>query len=149
MGKLILILLRSICHPWIENLIKLLGVIDAVIHNCLDFIKKTEEIFDGFPCICPFCIKPFQNQMYEHFKTINDATKRNIILYNNPGRVGTSIDFSSLKKFSSQKNKFAVKECTSDLSLPSTWRTALKEDFTFLSGNDNTAAAVLSIGLSE
>ena len=87
--------------------------------------------------------------MYEHFKTINDATKLNIILYNNTGRVGTSIDFSQLKKLSSQKNIFAVKECTSDLSLSSTWRTALKKDFAFLSDNDNTAAAVLSIGLSE
>ena len=87
--------------------------------------------------------------MYEHFKTISDATKRNIILFNNTGRVGTSIDFSKLKKLSSQKNIFAVKESTSDLSLFSTRRTALKEDFTFLSGNDNTAAAALSIGVSE
>ena len=115
----------------------------------MDFIKKTEEIVDGFLCICPFYIKPSQNQIYEHFKTISDATKRNIILYNNPGRVGTSIDFSLLKKLSSKKNIFAVKECTSDLSLFSTWRTTLKKDFAFLSGNDDKAAAVLSMGLSE
>ena len=75
--------------------------------------------------------------MYEHFKTISDTTKRNIILYNNQGRVGTSIDFSKLKKLSFQKNIVSVKECTSDLSLFSTWRSALKEDFAFLSGNDN------------
>ena len=126
-----------------------LSILDALIHNCLDFIKKTGEIVDGFLCICPFCIKPSQNQMYEHFKTISDATKRNIILYNNTGRVGTSIDFSKLKKLSSQKNIFAVKECTFDLSLFSTWRTTLKKDFAFLSSNDNTAAAALSMGLSE
>jgi len=54
-----------------------------------------------------------------------------------------------LKKLSYQKNIFAVKECTFDLSLFSTWRTALKEDFAFLSGNDDKAAAVLSMGLSE
>ncbi len=136
-------------HRVIGGKIKLFaGVIDAATHNCLDFIKKTEEIVDGFLCICPFYIKPSQNQIYEHFKTISDATKRNIILYNNPGRVGTSIDFSTLKKLSSQKNIFAVKECTFDLSLFSTWRTTLKKDFAFLSSNDNTAAAVLSMGLS-
>ena len=68
-------------HRVIGGKIKLFaGVIDAATHNCLDFIKKTEEIVDGFLCICPFCIKPSQNQMYEHFKTISDATKRNIIL---------------------------------------------------------------------
>ena len=134
-------------HRVIGGKIKLFaGVIDAATHNCLDFIKKTEEIVDGFLCICPFRIKPSQNQIYEHFKTISDATKRNIILYNNPGRVGTSIDFSTLKKLTSQKNIFAVKECTSDLSLFSTWRTELKEDFAFLSGNDDTAAAALSMG---
>lgn len=134
-------------HRVIGGKIKLFaGVIDAATHNCLDFIKKTEEIVDGFLCICPFYIKPSQNQIYEHFKTISDATKRNIILYNNPGRVGTSIDFSTLKKLTSQKNIVAVKECTSDLSVFSTWRTALKEDFAFLSGNDDTAAAALSMG---
>ena len=118
MGKLILTFWEVFVILGFENLIKLFaGVIDALILNCLDFIKKTEEIVDGFLCICPFCIKPSQNQMYEHFKTINDATKRNIILYNNPGRVGTSIDFSTLKKLSSQKNIFAVKESTSDLLL--------------------------------
>ena len=111
----------------------------------MDFIKKNEEIVDDFLCICPFCIKPSQNQIYEHFKTISDTTTRNIILYNNQGRVGTSIDFSTLKKLSSQKNIFAVKECTSDLSVFSTWRTALKEDFAFLSDNDDTDAA-LSMG---
>lgn len=134
-------------HRIIGGKIKLFaGVIDAATHNCLDFIKKTEEIVDGFLCICPFYIKPSQNQIYEHFKTISDATKRDIILYNNPGRVGTSIDFSTLKKLSSQKNVVAVKECTSDLSVFSTWRAAVKEDFAFLSGNDDTAAAALSMG---
>lgn len=134
-------------HRIIGGKIKLFaGVIDAATHNCLDFIKKTEEIVDGFLCICPFYIKPSQNQIYEHFKTISDATKRDIILYNNPGRVGTSIDFSTLKKLSSQRNVVAIKECTSDLSVFSTWRAAVKEDFAFLSGNDDTAAAALSMG---
>ena len=146
MGKLILTFWEVFVILWFKNLINLFAnIIDAIIHNCLDFIKKTEEIVDGFLCICPFCIKSSQKQMYEHFKTISDATKRNIILYNSPGRVGTSIDFSMLKKLSSQKDIFAVKECTSDLSVFSTWRTALKEDFAFLSDNDDTNDA-LSMG---
>ena len=122
------------------------GVIDSATHTCIDFIKKTEELVDGFLCICPFYIKPSQNQIYDHFKALSEATGKNIILYNNPGRVGTSIDFSTLKKLSSQKNIVAVKECTSDLSVFTTWRTAVKEDFAFLSGNDDTACAALAMG---
>lgn len=122
------------------------GVIDSATYNCLNFIRKTEDIVDGFLCICPFYIKPSQSQIYEHFKTISEATKKDIILYNNPGRVGTSIDFSTFKKLSSQKNIVAIKECSSDLSVFSCWRAAVKEDFAFLSGNDDTAAAALSMG---
>ncbi|MBR1735296.1 MAG: 4-hydroxy-tetrahydrodipicolinate synthase [Alphaproteobacteria bacterium] len=124
------------------------GVIDATTDNCVNFIKKTEDMVNGFLCICPFYIKPSQSQIYEHFKIISESTKKDIILYNNPGRVGTSIEFPTLKKLSTQKNIIAIKECSSDLSVFTTYRNSLKENFAFLSGNDDTACAALAMGAS-
>lgn len=122
------------------------GVIDASTSNCLELIRKTEDVVDGFLCICPFYVKPSQEQIYNHFKMLSDSTKRDIILYNNPGRVGTSISFDTLKKLSVQRNIVAIKECTSNLSVFTTWRSAIKENFAFLSGNDDTACAALVMG---
>ncbi len=122
------------------------GVIDPVTDSCEIFMKKVEDIVDSFLCICPFYIKPSQNQIYNHFKTLSQLTTKNIILYNNPSRVGTSIGFDTLKKLCELENIIAMKECTTDLSVFTLWRSELKKNFTFLTGNDDTACAALSMG---
>ena len=97
-------------------------------------------------CICPFYVKPSQNQIYNHFETLSKLTARDIVLYNNSSRVGTSIGFDTLKKLCEIKNIVAIKECTSDLSVFTLWRSELKDNFTFLTGNDDTACAALAMG---
>ena len=109
-------------------------------------MKKIENFVDAFLCICPFYIKPSQNQMVEHFKKLSESTGKDIILYNNPGRVGTSIGFDTLKKLSEISNVKAIKECTSDLSVFSLWRPQIKNDFSFLSGNDDSACGAFAMG---
>ncbi|MDR1983117.1 MAG: 4-hydroxy-tetrahydrodipicolinate synthase [Holosporaceae bacterium] len=124
------------------------GVIDPVTDNCVEFIKKTEEYVDYFLCICPFYIKPSQQQIHDHFKKLNDSTRRGIVLYNNPGRVGTSIGWDVFRKLCDLKNIIAVKECASDLSRFSLWRPMVKENFSFLTGNDDIACGALAMGAS-
>jgi 4-hydroxy-tetrahydrodipicolinate synthase len=130
-----------------NNKIKLIcGIIDSITDYCKDLMKQTESIVDGFLCICPFYVKPSQNQIYNHFKTLSQLTKKDIILYNNPSRVGTSIGLETLKKLCELENIVAIKECTSDLSVFTLWRSELKKNFIFLTGNDDTACAALSMG---
>jgi 4-hydroxy-tetrahydrodipicolinate synthase len=122
------------------------GVIDSVTDNCVEFLKRAEEYVDYFLCICPFYIKPSQEQIYGHFKRLNDSTGRGIILYNNPGRAGANIGWDIFKKLSDLKNITAVKECAPDLSRFSLWRPKVKENFSFLTGNDDTACGALAMG---
>ena len=77
---------------------------------------------------------------------LSQTTKKDIILYNNPSRVGTSIRLDTLKELCALENIVAIKECTSDLSVFTLWRAELKENFTFLAGNDDTACAALAMG---
>lgn len=124
------------------------GVIDASTERCVDFIKKAEDSVDGFLTICPFYVKPSASQIYAHFKQISESTERSIILYDNPGRVGTAMELATVKKLSALKNVVGIKECSSDLSVFVTWRTAMRDDFALLSGNDDTAAAAVAMGAS-
>jgi 4-hydroxy-tetrahydrodipicolinate synthase len=127
--------------------IKLIGgVIDSATDNCTELLRKTEEYVDSFLCICPFYIKPSQQQIYDHFKKLNDSTKRGIILYNNPGRVGISIGWDAFRKLCDLNNIVAIKECASDLTRFSLWRPMVKENFLFLSGNDDIACGALAMG---
>ncbi len=130
-----------------QGKIKLLaGTIDASTDNCVEMIKSTEKDVDGYLCICPFYIKPSQEQIYNHFKTLSNATSRDIVLYNNPGRVGTSIGLETFKKSCALKNVVAIKECAGDLSRFTLWRSEVKDSFVFLTGNDDSACGALAMG---
>lgn len=122
------------------------GVIDASTQNCLELVKNTEEYVDGFLCVCPFYVKPSQEQIYNHFKKISETTSKNLILYNNPSRVGTDINLDTFKRVSELKNVVAIKECSSDLSRFSMWRSEVKKDFAFLTGNDDSACGAIAMG---
>ncbi|GHU10613.1 4-hydroxy-tetrahydrodipicolinate synthase [Alphaproteobacteria bacterium] len=122
------------------------GVIESATHNCLDLMKNTEDSVDGFLCICPYYIKPSQQQIYTHFEKLSTSTSKKLILYNNPSRVGSSIAFDTLKRLSELENIAAIKECGSDLSVFSSWRLQLKEGFSFIAGDDTTACGAIALG---
>jgi 4-hydroxy-tetrahydrodipicolinate synthase len=93
-------------------------------------------------------VKPSQRQIFDHFKKLSESTSRGIILYNNPNRVGVDVGFDAFKRICESENVVAVKECSHDLSRFSIWRLAVKENFAFLSGNDDVACGALAMGAS-
>ncbi|MDR3180140.1 MAG: 4-hydroxy-tetrahydrodipicolinate synthase [Holosporaceae bacterium] len=122
------------------------GIIDSMTENCKALMKSTEDLVDGFLCICPFYIKPSQEQIYSHFRILSESTGQKLILYNNPARAGSCISFDTLKILSERKNIIGLKDCGSDLSVFSRWRIQLKDDFVFFSGDDSTAYGALALG---
>ncbi|MDR2794377.1 MAG: 4-hydroxy-tetrahydrodipicolinate synthase [Holosporaceae bacterium] len=122
------------------------GVIDSMTENCKALMKSTEDLVDGFLCICPFYIKPSQEQIYSHFRILSESTDQKLILYNNPARAGSRISFETLKMLSEQKNIIGIKDCGSDLSVFSRWRLQLHNDFILFSGDDTTACGALALG---
>ncbi len=133
----------------IDKKIKLIGgVISSSTDYSLSLINSAEKYVDGFLCICPFYIKPTQKQIINHFQKISENTSKSIILYNNPSRVGTSIDEQAFYELAQINNVVAIKECSNDLSRFSVWRKNIKTNFDFLSGNDDSACGALAMGAS-
>lgn len=131
----------------VSKKIKLIGgVISPSTEVCLNLMKNSEEYVDGFLCICPPYIKPTQTQIVAHFSKLNAETAKPIILYNNPSRVGTSIEREAFNYLSKLKNIVAIKECAHDLSRFTMWRKGLSRDFDFLTGNDDSAFGALAMG---
>ncbi|MDR2681563.1 MAG: 4-hydroxy-tetrahydrodipicolinate synthase [Holosporaceae bacterium] len=122
------------------------GIIDSMTENCLSLMRSIEDQVDSFLCICPFYIKPSQEQIYLHFRKLSESTEQKLILYNNPSRAGSYIAFETLKMLSEQKNIVGIKECGPDLSVFSRWRLQLRDDFFLLSGDDTTACGALALG---
>ena len=48
---------------------------------------------DGILSVCPYYNKPSQEGLYQHFKTIANATDMKVVLYNVPGRTGVNMTF--------------------------------------------------------
>ena len=131
----------------VSKKIKLIGgVISPSTAVCLNLMKNSEEYVDGFLCICPFYIKPSQEQIVSHFSKLNANTLKPIILYNNPKRVGTSIERKAFDFLTKLENVVAIKECSCDLSRFALWRKDLTKDFDFLTGNDDSAFGALAMG---
>jgi 4-hydroxy-tetrahydrodipicolinate synthase len=124
------------------------SVIDPMTDGCLELMRKSEEFVDHFSCICPFYLKPSQDQIFSHFKALSCCTSRGIILYNNPRRACVDIHFDTFRRLCDLKNIVAIKECITEPSRFVLWRTQVKENFCFLGGDDESACGALAMGAS-
>ncbi|GHU18143.1 4-hydroxy-tetrahydrodipicolinate synthase [Alphaproteobacteria bacterium] len=122
------------------------GIVGSATQDCFELMKNTENCVDAFLCVCPYYIKPSQEQLYAHFEKLSSSTSNKLILYNNPSRVGTSIAFDTLKRLSELNNVVGIKECGSNLSVFASWRLQLKDGFFLLTGDDGVACGALALG---
>lgn len=124
------------------------GIMDPITETCIKLIKDIEDIVDGFLCICPYYVRPSQNQLYKHFETISKSTEKEIVVYNAPHRTGISIEFNVFKKLCDLNNFIGIKDCSCNLDLFTSWRIKVDKRISFLSGNDDIACAALAMGAS-
>ncbi|MGM8211381.1 4-hydroxy-tetrahydrodipicolinate synthase [Virgibacillus sp. W0430] len=109
--------------------------------------KQAEAIgVDGVMLVAPYYNKPSQEGMYQHFKTIAEATSLPVMLYNIPGRSSVNISVDTIVKLAAIENIFAVKEASGDLDAMSEIISRTPEDFLLYSGDDGLTLPVLSIG---
>lgn len=145
--ELIRFAIEVVSSKRVSKEIKLIGgVISPLTETCLNLMRNSEEYVDGFLCICPPYIKPSQAQIVAHFSKLSSNTSKPIILYNNPVRVGASIERDAFDSLVKLKNIVAIKECSRDLSRFTLWRKDLSRDFDFLTGNDDSAFGALAMG---
>jgi 4-hydroxy-tetrahydrodipicolinate synthase len=71
---------------------------------------------DGAMLVVPPYVRPPQEAMYEHFKTVAEAVDIPIAIYNNPTRVGVNIDSPTMIKLAEIPNIVADKEAMGNIS---------------------------------
>ena len=103
---------------------------------------KTREVSgwgaDGVLVVVPYYNKPPQRGLLEHFKSIAEASKLPVILYNVPGRTITSLSAETVAQLSRHPKIVGIKEATGDMALFESMRSEVSSDFIFLSGDDAT-----------
>jgi len=106
------------------------------------FAKKAGA--DGALMVGPYYNKPTQEGYYRHFKAIADEVGLPIVLYNIPGRTGSSMTPETIARLAEHPVVVAIKEATGSLDQAS--QVIALTDLTLLSGDDSLTVPLMSVG---
>lgn len=106
--------------------------------------RAAKDGADAVLIVAPYYNKPTQEGMYQHFRTLAQATELPICLYNIPGRTGKNIEPDTIRRLAEIPNIAMVKEATGSLDQCSQITTTT--DLTVLSGDDSLTLPMLSVG---
>jgi len=121
-------------------------------NNTAEVIAQLSEYdltgVDGILSVVPYYNKPTQEGLYQHFKAIAQATAKDIILYNVPGRTVTNmLPATTLRLANEFKNIVAVKEASGNMSQCMDLVQGKPAHFAVLSGDDDLVLPQVAIGM--
>ena len=102
---------------------------------------------DGILSVCPYYNKPSQEGLFQHFKTIADATKLPVVLYNVPGRTCVNMTAATTVRLAhSCENIVAIKEASGNLEQVDEIIKNKPSKFDVISGDDALTFPMVSCG---
>ena len=117
------------------------------VAHAIEYLHAAKEVgADAALVVMGYYNRPSQAGMLAAFKALSDASQLPIIVYNIPGRAVVDISVETLAEIARLPNIVGVKDATGNLSRVTAQRLASGEDFTQLSGNDETALAFNASG---
>ncbi|WP_026715032.1 4-hydroxy-tetrahydrodipicolinate synthase [Flavobacterium daejeonense] len=97
--------------------------------------------------VSPYYNKPSQEGIYQHFKTIAEASPIPVIVYNVPGRTSSNMLPKTVLRLANDfENIVAIKEAAGDIVQAMQLLKDKPKDFHVISGDDMTALATVLAG---
>lgn len=101
---------------------------------------------DALLVVTPYYNKATPGGLLEHYRTVAAGVRIPVIIYNVPSRTGVDIPVEVCQALAAVPNIAGIKEASSDISRVARLRAACPDSFAVWGGNDDQAAAVLSLG---
>lgn len=101
---------------------------------------------DAYLIVVPYYNKPTQKGLYEYFKAVSEATDKDIILYNVPGRTGANLEAETTLRLAEIQNIVAIKEASGRYAQISQVIRNKPDNFSVLSGNDDETLSLMATG---
>ena len=115
--------------------------------DVIAFSREAEELgCDGVMLAPPYYSLPKPEELFAHFKAVNDAIHIPIMLYNYPGRTGVDMTPDFIERLAGLKNVRYVKESTGDVGRISTLLRRCGDRLGVFCGGDSVAFETLSVG---
>jgi 4-hydroxy-tetrahydrodipicolinate synthase len=94
----------------------------------------------------PAYIKPTQQGLYEHYRSIADAAALPIILYNVPSRTACDLQVATIVELAKIPNIIGIKEATADMARAEEIMLCCGDKLDVYSGDDATALPLMMLG---
>lgn len=109
--------------------------------------EAEEDGADALLVVTPYYNKATQNGLIKHYSAIADSTKLPIIVYNIPGRTGTTVQPETMATlFKEKENIVGQKEATGNFALASKTMYLTDGKLQLFSGEDGLVVPLMSIG---
>ena len=106
-----------------------------------------KEGVDGVSVITPYFVIPNQQEIYDHYRRIAEATRLPVILYNNPATCGgVKIDVETVARLAEIPNILGVKDSSGDLQNTIEFIRVVPETFSVLMGRDTLIYPAMIFG---
>src|SRR6266851_2712841 len=119
-------------------------------YNTQEVIELARELeslgVNGLLSVTPYYNKPTQEGLYQHYRAIARSTRLPIVLYNVPGRCGTNLEPSTVKRLAEIDNIVGIKEASGNISQMAALANAVPDDFAILSGDDAITLPLFALG---
>ena len=97
--------------------------------------------------IVPYYNKPSQEGIYQHYKSIAEATDLPVVLYNVPGRTGVNMTAETTLRLARDfKNIVAIKEASGNITQMDDIIKNKPENFDVISGDDGITFPLITLG---
>ena len=100
----------------------------------------------GILSVAPYYNRPTQEGLYQHFKTIAEATDLPVIVYNVPSRTASNIEPATVARLSKIPNIIGIKEASGNIVQQMEVLTAGEPGFRVLSGDDAFTFPLMALG---
>jgi 4-hydroxy-tetrahydrodipicolinate synthase len=105
------------------------------------------EKVQGVSVITPYFILPSQQEIFDHYRRIAEATSLPVVLYNNPGTCGgVKIEVDTVARLAEIPNILAMKDSSGDLQNTVECIRAVPDRFSVLMGRDTLIHAAMIFG---
>ena len=101
---------------------------------------------DVVSIVTPYFVTPSQDELYEHYRSVAEATKLPVILYNNPGRTGVIIEPATVQRLAEIDNIVGMKDSSGNMGNTVDTIRLCGSEFRFFCGFDMIIFPTLAAG---
>lgn len=113
----------------------------------VEYSRQAEQAgADGLLLAPPYYSLPTMDELFEHFRTVNDAVGIPIMLYNYPGRAGVDMLPEFIESLAALENVKYVKESTGDVTRVSEIIRRCGDQLEVFCGGDTVALESFALG---